>query len=312
MLHRKGYIVSRSVLTVLSFMVVFAFMAIVPTYVNAADINFTFNAPDKTVYILTEKLTRQITIENIGSSIENTEFKVRVTLTKNDTGYEQREEFLSYKNNLNGKEQKNLMYEAMYGSILVSELDKSGHMTDIKGHEDVRKKLEKVYPITILDQIFNVEKLNVRYKEEWYEETGSFVGKSASFGDVWLFIDTELMTPTDSSLYFKAIKFTDKTKMAGHNCVQLDFKFTTSPAEIRNFAGTRYDGLLDQINANLDKIKATNMEVSGGGSVVFDPVTMLTYYYIKEKNTNYQLRNSKGTKFNYTVNEKREYNFEYQ
>ncbi|HOO57610.1 MAG TPA: DMP19 family protein [bacterium] len=238
---------------------------------------FKFDPPDWTAYTHEVTKVKEKDMGDPGVHKDAGKAEAVVFIRKTDDGYTVRHHIRELSLERNGRKVDNPVFDVMKGLDVWMYLDADGKLLSIEGYESMFDIIKEKFPPEVgrrLSALIDVELLTQKEKTEWDGRIGSFVGIGFNVGDILLASDNFNMPPARQVKYYTGIEFSEMEACEDKECVRIRFKYNTDAGNLASFLNMK----LDEFKDPADEIpEASGIEISGEGSRLIDPDTMLIY-----------------------------------
>ena len=276
-------------------------------------IEFRFNPPDGITYVETLKTTKVKDMGSLGKQTDVGENKTRVSIKKTPNGYSVVATPISTTLTRNGEKIESPMTALLQDTVVTYDLDADGKLLAIHGYDTIMKRALETAPPEMaqsLSSIFNEKLLVNKETAHWNSRIGDFIGRKAKVGDAWTSTKESEVPTGGTALSYSATKIVAQVKCGEHDCVQVQFGYTSDANALKNVDKFLTDVFKAAgVGKEMPGISAT--EIVGGGERLIDPATMLIYSETGTQTLKMQMEVPGQGKLMVTMQEKKEYTFDY-
>jgi hypothetical protein len=236
---------------------------------------FRFAPPDATSYIETVSTVQVLDFGAGRTSATRSELQLEGRIARIASGYALTETVTGGTSVSAHQEMDQAILAAMKGKLLTYTVDSSGHLLDVTGMEPLVEAIRKALPADVAElaaMAFAKDALLAAARAEWGARIEGLIGRSAAPGSAWLVDDSYLLPNGDLAAYYTAMKVVAVESVAGHDCVRIEYRSGCDPDQFRQFLGETYAAATAGKHA-----LPGNVVVSGSGSRLVDPMTLLCY-----------------------------------
>jgi len=293
------------------FLIVFIITIITENRVYCQSIEFSFNPPDNLSYYQTLKSTKVMDMGELGKRTEISEFRAKIDVKKDSTGFSLTTTPVSVKMLRDGQEISDPILTLLQKIVFKYTIDNEGQIISVKGFENLLDlMLESLPPQMIqpISSVLNKETLAKKEIAEWNSRIGDFAGLKTSLGQVFAGTDEFLLPTGKSATYYTVTKIAEKTKVGNDECLRITFSYNSDKAALRELFGEVVDNISESTEAG-----STNSEISieGEGERVINPSNMLIYSEKIKRTLRMELDIPNKGKISTTRQEERTYIYEY-
>jgi hypothetical protein len=140
---------------------------------------------------------------------------------------------------------------------------------------------------------------------------GLFVGRAAKIGDVWTSTEEFTLPTGEAIVSYTATKFVEKVKCETHDCVRIQFSYTSDADALGDIAEKVVNDAADAGGVPQLKAEMSGTTITGEGERIIDPATMLIYHETISRTMKMQMDIPGKGKIMVTGQETRETDFDY-
>ncbi len=237
---------------------------------------FQFAPPDGTIF--TETVTTQQTVIAAGATrSRTTELQTLVRIKRLEKGYTLEGTIVRSESAGPSSELGDTLLRAMQatkGKVITYQLDEAGRLLDILGLEALSKAIKSQLPPDTPPSVsapLEVKELRAGEEADWEDRFGRYLGHPAVVGQSWLATETFPLDPTPVD-YYVAVKVVAAERVAGKDCLRVDYRLSRDPADFKAFLVDAYE----EVVGDRSRLPGADT-VSGDGSRLLDPSTLMSY-----------------------------------
>ncbi|WP_319586169.1 hypothetical protein [uncultured Desulfobulbus sp.] len=248
---------------------------------------FQFNPPNGISYITTCKSTKVVDNGATGKQVDVSISKEQIQITKTENGYLLVPKTLSVEMTRNGGKLPAAQEASMQALAKISlpcSLDANGKLTSVNNTDE----LYQVIDAMLKDQNFSTPDKLAELREsiktgvvdniasDWNNRIVGFTGKTVNAGDIW-------KSQQEIGSSFGNVNVTMKTYFGNpviankHNCLKIGFAYVGDKNSIKQLMTKIMETISKTIPAGYPAPQVINATISGKGSRIIDPSTMLIY-----------------------------------
>jgi len=236
---------------------------------------FRFAPPDDTSYTETVSTSQVLDFGGGRTSATRSELQLEGRIARIASGYALTETVIGGTSESAHQEMDQVMLAAMKGKSLTYTVDSSGHLLDVTGMEPLVEAIRKALPADVAAlaaKAFAKDALLAAARAEWGARIEGLIGRSAAPGSAWMVEDSYLLINGDLVDYYTAMKVVAAESVAGHDCVRIEYRSGCDPEHLKELLGESYASA-----AAGKQALSGDVVMSGGGSRLVDPMTLLCY-----------------------------------
>lgn len=205
---------------------------------------------------------------------------------------------------IDGEEVDSPLVSELVGLETTSVLDANAQLVEIRGYEELWRRLEKHFPAETMQQLKGVvgpEALRNKEQAEWAGRIGDFAGAEVGIGDVFE-LESEFPLPGGEFLMFHTFVTIASWEDCGTiRCLRIETEYTTDEADM--------SGVIAPLAPEGDSPRFST-RIEGGGYRLLDPSTMNIHAKRLERTMRMTIQSESGPVPVEQV-EVREYEYEY-
>lgn len=250
-------------------------LAMAPAGAQEEGATFRFAPPDGTSCVETGETTQVLDFGQGRTSTTRTEMTVRHSFRKLPDGHSVTATMIGAQVLGPAEGGRQLTLDALKGVPITYKIDQAGRLVEVSGLDDVGRRVRETLPpeaAAILGDAFSKETMIASAEADWERSILNLKDRPADLGSAWLATEHPLLPTGELVEYYVALKVTGKQTMDEKNCLRVEFRYASDPAELRAFLGTQHESLLSGKKPFRGKAR-----VSGRGHRIVDPATLLPY-----------------------------------
>lgn len=285
----------------------------------AQTFTFRFAPPDGVRYVQKLVTTRERVLGEHGQQVDRAESETAVTMTRVEDGYVMTATPTSMKMSRDGQPIQDPISELLAGMVITYRIGQDGQVQNIGGYDQLLEKIEATFPpevATALAPVLSEETLVARETAEWNGRIGDFAGQSFAVGDV-LEAEVPFTLPNgESVVYSTRTIFSGIEPCASQSgtCVRVDLAYDSDAGALAGMASDVASDVASAAGLEAERQPAASepgARVSGTGSRLIDPQTMLIYDETLERTIRMNIDLPGQGEVPTTLTETRQYAFEY-
>jgi hypothetical protein len=281
---------------------------------QAQEVHFSFNPPSGTTFIQTLKATKlSLTDQGIGRN-DVSELTARVTMSRTPTGWTVVAVPESFEMTRNDRKVDHPILSALSNVTVTYALDSNGQLLSVSGYREVLDKIRATLPPGAADRLgsfLDEDALLQKERTDWNGRIGDYIGQTAEVGESWT-SESDFQLPTGDTIRFHTLtKIGAEEECDDHRCVRIEFSYSSRAEGLPGLMETIKDSLSLGSNAPISSEGDTTEVLTGGGYRLIDPKTMLVYSEEIWRTMKISTTEPGGGKTTMTVEERREYRFDY-
>lgn len=289
-------------------------VALLITYTTVSADQFIYNPPDSTKFVETATMVRTKDLGGVGKQVDQTKQIMDVVLTKTDEGYSGRSTLREMEFMRDGKLVQQPFFDAMLNMTIEYAIAPDGNLTDIIGLGEVLDKMladTPNLPPAVMNAI-NEESMKKKSMVEYQGRIGDFIGREYEIGDVWT-AESEFSMPDGSLIqYLTVIRFKEMVPCGNQQCVKVEYVYDADPTNLKSFIADVFEELDVSAKMYIENMKPMPMKISGSGSRLLDPNTMLIYGETLQRRMEMTMNIPERGPVPMVMTETRTYEFQYE
>jgi len=247
--------------------------------VAESNIKFIYNPSDGVEFIETMRMKKVQDLGKRGTVTDEITGTAEVTIVKKDDGFEMTATLLSMETKRNGQKLNDPISSMLVNLSIKYLLDHEGQLISISGYDQLIDKINSQLPPQMaqaLSSVMNEEAMINKDAAEYDGRIGQFVGKEVKIGDAWQ-TQSQFPMPTGELINFNRITgFKEKANCGDGSCIKIEYVYDSDPAKLNGFS-SQFSNIIDVLSKGEFETNLSELKVSGKGSCLVDPKTMLLY-----------------------------------
>ncbi|MEW6203384.1 MAG: hypothetical protein AB1546_15500 [bacterium] len=275
---------------------------------------FRFAPPDGIKFTVNAKVNE---VKSLGEFEQHTtvsELETNVVINKSDDGCKIIHKLKSADVKRDGKDFPNPVSSLLKDIQITYEVDKYGQIVSVSGYDKLIEKLKEMTTESAAEALSEVKDEQVlvgKDMAEWNSKIGYFIGLTPAVGDMWIMVEQYPMPTGEMIYYYSALKFVEKVKCGGSECIKITFDYNTSAETLAEQVEMTKEKIVESAGLAGDLVNVADVAIEGEGERLIDPATMLIYSETITRTVKMDMEiPGKGT-VRGIKREKREYSYDY-
>jgi len=279
-------------------------------------VTFHFRPPDGTTFVETLKTTRKRSITGQGELADVTETDTATSIEmQRGGGYVVTTKVTRMQATRDGTPLHDPLSALLQGAAITYKIDDSAHIDDIDGFGAISEKLESVVPPKVaaaLAPLLSEEALVAQASEEWNGRIGEFAGQTVMIGGRLTGKRPFTLPNGEEMQYEMSVSFPRREPCGDRSCVRIETFYDSDAAKFAEFSNEVVAKAAEESKeTELADVKPKTARLTGRGSRLIDPETMLIYAETQERTIALSVEIAGQGTVPMTMTETREYSFHY-
>jgi hypothetical protein len=288
-------------------------MLAIPAFAQET-VTFKFNPPDGITYRETYSAERIKEYGTLKKQVDLTEGTVKVVITKTPQGYSLKAAPLLITMTRDGQPVPDSITKPMFDMKYNLRLDPDGRFIHVEGFEEFVENMKAGLPANTPAELLksiSVEALVNKEQAEYNGRVGDFIGREFKIGEHWQG-ESQFTLPDGNVIDYTTVFVLREMVPCGQtNCVKIEYQYDANPAGLKKFMEGLVDGLDEMTEGKLEEMDLGDIKLSGSGTRLIDPATMLIYSEEMNRVTEMPMTLPNGATIAMKMTEAKKYGYKY-